>query len=252
MRAVGVLAVLLIAGSALVAQEQSSRAMEVWERVIGAKGGRTRLMQIENIQFTVRPEKKTLPLNVSLYVFPDKSWTYMDWSGTLLGKRLTVFDGAGVWELLDESGPQRRGIRENETFDLLEVQAWYLLETQWFRPRIFRIETKKIGRTEFDVVTAAYREWQLQYYVDKRSSMVRRVAAPNNSPEVRSLVTSLGGYVDFEEYSPVAGIMMPRRVTWPRDGVEIYDHQLNVKPHPELFTRKPALADGPNGWKANP
>jgi len=84
---------------------------------------------------------------------------------------------------------------------------------------------------------------EIEYFIDRGTSLVRRV-----SPEgpYGNVVTILW---DFMDYVPKDGIMMPSRMSSPDGGTFNLEFGFNVKYDPNLFTRKPALEDGPEGWK---
>jgi len=229
----------------------SPAAIELWERMIHAKGGREKLSQITNI-LTVdpRPRAPERPSFVDLFVFPNRLWSWSDNGQSVLGVSLWVFSESSTWSA-DYSprnrdkygttrGPSNTLLTEAR---LLEAHEHLLLETKWLKPVPLRVEVGRIGREQFDVVVANYAQtggWeQVQFYVDRQTSLVRRVR--------RSRAT-----VDLEGYKPVGGIMMPSVLILPGGRRRSSEYQFNVAYDPEIFSREPSLDDGPNGWKLRP
>ena len=50
------------------------------------------------------------------------------------------------------------------------------------------------------------------------------------------------------DYQPVGGIMMPSRMSSPDAGAFDLEIRLDVEYDSEIFERRPALEDGPDGW----
>ena len=233
--------------------DTSLAARELWERVLQAKGGRDQLNRIDNLLVTgFSPRDLEHPTGVDLFIFPNKRWLWSDNGETVLGTSLWVTDETGTWEAYYHPRNRiPRGTAWGPPNDLLkyrvlELHTDFLLETKWLKPVPLRVRVGRIGREEFDVVSVDYGtamrgSSQYEYYVDKKTFLVRRIVWRN--------VTT-----DFQDYRPIEGIMMPSRVTYVGKPTVSYSPEFafNVAYDPEIFKRKPSLDDGPNGWKLRP
>lgn len=256
-----VVCIALLAGSRVGGQTvPATDAKMVWEQTIQAKGGRERLHAIRNL-LTVEPRrgKPSRPYVVDLWVFPDKSWRWWDDLEGLLGLRLAVSSELGWWSVSEHRRPSQFRTANWSPPDkdfqnaVVAVQAEFLLETAWYQPRILALSSGRIGRREYHVITAEIPE-RVRYYIDKQTYLVRRLeSAEEWSPD--RLITLASQPWEFEDYASVEGIMMPKRQTIlnPRAGNTrfTFQFQFNVEYDPTIFDidRKPALEDGPEGWK---
>jgi hypothetical protein len=84
-------------------------------------------------------------------------------------------------------------------------------------------------------------QYEVDYYIDKQTSYVRRVVHPGN------LIT------EFDDYKSFEGIMMPTRIrngsTKTGQTTILAAFAFNVEYDPAIFERKPSLEDGPDGWR---
>ena len=248
--------VLLLTAVLVTGQTTEPDALrQVWERMIDAKGGRDRLLEIDTL-LMVQPRRGVpdRPWYVDLYAFPDQSWKWFDDRPELFGLILRVSDGNGKWFARD--GDSGDGIsttweppRETDQHDLIRIQGVYLLESRWIRPELLWLETGRIGFRRYDVITADLVGDRVQYYVDRETSLVRRIQPHDDSA---NNVFIDGTVWEFEDYIPVDGIMMPTRIEWDNSGTKLtyrWEYSFNVDYDPEVFSRRPALEDGPDGWK---
>ena len=235
-------------------------AQTVWEQTIKAKGGRERLHAIKNL-LAVEPSrgKPDRPYLVDLWVFPDKSWRWHDDLEGYLGLNLNVSSRLGWWSVSEHRRPSQYRTahwsppNQGRQNAVVAVQAEFLLETAWYQPRILSLSSGRIGRREYHVITAEIPE-RVRYYIDKQTYLVRRLESAEEWSPDRLIILAPQPW-EFEDYAPVDGIMMPKRQTVlnPRAGNTRYTFQFefNVEYEPTIFDidRKPALEDGPEGWK---
>jgi len=238
---------MILSSSALFCQwpSQISGADEIWEKVIAAKGGREQLLKISNCLVVYRQTKgKRLPIHVELYIFPERHWLWSN-QGGVLGTNIWVRDSMGTWRASDDGSG--RGVTwhpPSETDqDALRTQALFLMETKWFRPKILGLTQEQLGREEFDVVTVDAGRDHVKYYVDKKTSLVRRVSPVRRFGNVVSIA------VDLINYKLVQGIMMPSRYKSREGGTYDLEFAFDVEYDPGIFKRKPSIEDGPEGWK---
>lgn len=248
MRNLSVLFVFMLVSCSFVFCQSSfmlDRGNEIWDKTIAAKGGRAQLHKISNFLVVRRQTKlKQLPVNVGLFVLPDWYWSWWN-SGGIFGTEVWVHGSTGTWRASEDI--QGHGILwlppSQKTGDELRDQVLFLMETKWFQPTILSLTEERLGRDKVDVVTVGVDQDRVKYYIDKKTSLVRRV-----SP--------LGKYgnvvleaVDMMDYQPVQGIMMPSRTRSPEAGTYRLEFAFDVEYDPEIFNRKPAIEDGPEGWK---
>lgn len=172
--------VVAICATAQVA-EKPPTASEVWERAIAAKGGRERLHSIENVAGVGQRNGKLS--SSSLTVLPDKYWRYSDMRPLVWGIRIIVGDESDHWYVSTADGASgtdaiRRPPDPIYLNGLLTLQAFTLLESRWHRPVIKGLDSERIGRREYWVVTAQVETHELLYYIDKETYLVRRIREP--------------------------------------------------------------------------
>ena len=253
--------VLLLAAVLVMGQTREPDAVrQVWERMIEAKGGRDRLLEVDSLLMVWprRGDPDRLWYH-DLYVFPNRSWRWADHRpDDVFGLHLDVWDGNGRW-ITDGWPSDNYRIRTvwttphgAEQHALIRAQTVYLLESRWLRPELLGLETGRIGFRRYDVITANVGGNRLQYYVDRETSLVRRVQVPEGSESDIFDIFRDGAVWDLEDYVSVDGIMMPSRVEWDQSGTKNtyhWEYSFNVDYDPEAFSRRPALEDGPEGWK---
>ena len=241
----------LLLGAALASGQttEPDALRQVWERMIEAKGGRERLHEVDSL-LMIQPRHGVLerPLYSQLYVFPDWYWQWTEDTDDSLGPTtLRVLGANGTWTIWDKDGittywhpPER-----TDTQQLIYIQALHLLETRWFQPELLRLETGWIGFRRYDLITADVGSDRVQYYVDRETSLVRRMQPHDDSDNTIFHVAW-----DFEDYVRTDGIMMPSRMVETDLGrISTWEYSFNVDYDPEEFSRRPALEDGPEGWK---
>jgi hypothetical protein len=224
---------------------EPSNAVEVWEKALAAKGGREKLHAISNFLVVRKRPRRQSPNYSDLYIFPDRYWSWSN-SGGVLGTSLLVHDSTGTWEAYDDR--QGRGViwfspAETGEGDMENARALFLMETKWYKPKIVGLTTERLKKEEFEVVTVDAGRDRVKYYIDMKTSLVRRV-----SPEGRygKIVTIAE---DMMDYRSVQGIMMPSRTSTPEVGTYNLEFAFDVEYDPGIFKRKPSIEDGPDGWK---
>lgn len=244
-----VLAVVAFAGQT----QEVSRSQEIlktWERALQAKGGKERLERIQNLLIIdPRPKTPARPARVDLYAFPDKEWLWEDQGDSVLGLTLSVFDGDGSWIALSSrrNPPTVQRFPSNKPLEynrILDVHGDYFLITSWVDAQPVALTTGRIGPVEYDLLTVDFRfgseKKRVTYYVDRSTGLIRREVFPDYS----------GLAHDFENYKSIDGIMMPTRVTYtPQRFTYNFEFAFNVKFRPDIFTRRPSLENGPDGWR---
>jgi hypothetical protein len=222
-----------------------SRATEIWEKAIAAKGGKEQLQKISNFLVVQRQVKgKRLPVYVDLCIFPDRYWAWRNYGG-VLGKNVLVRDSTGIIEARDnQSGSRVLWFPPADSMgEEIKAQALFLMETKWFHPKILGLSEERLARETFDVVTVDAGRDLVKYYIDRKTSMVRRVSPAERYGNVVIIAE------DMLNYQPLKGIMMPSRMSSPEGGTYDLEFAFDVEYDPLIFKRKPSIEDGPDGWK---
>jgi len=242
----------LLASMCVITYSQSLQTSDVvvktWERVLLAKGGRQRLEAISNFLTIQRTNGRSSRIvHETLIVFPKKRWAWVD-LGAPFSTSINANNGSYFWEAYDKSRYDGTGIISGPTGlgderDLIQDQAIFLMETRGYHPKLLSSSLERIGREEFDVVSVDSGLGQIKYYIDKKTSLVRRIASTGKNGNIVAIP------VDFSDYRSVQGIMMPSKLAWGSGPSDNLEFAFDVDYDPAIFTRPPALEDGPEGWK---
>lgn len=160
--AIGVL--LFLSTSPTFAQVRSDvdrqEAERLWELVLKAKGGKERLLSVNNLQMSAHEKYwwwfKRYEINYAgLFVFPDKSWEWDDQRGTVFGMAIHIhnfetnkhvsYNDTGRGGLI---GPIHEPSRRN----LWQVQLHLLTHTKWIQPIPQRVRTGKVKERDVYIV----------------------------------------------------------------------------------------------------
>jgi len=226
----------------------SSGAAEIWEKALAAKGGKDRLHAIANfLVIHNRLRRSQIPYYSSLYILPNKYWLWEN-EGGVLGTKISANDGTGTWEAHNSGRYAGSGVTwwppdKTDVRRILQDQALFLMETRSYRPKILELKTERLGRVEYDVITVDAGLDRVKYYIDRKTSLVRRVSPVERYGNVVTIAAEL------VDYRPVQGIMVPSRIKYREGGTYDLKFAFDVEYDPEIFKRKPAIEDGPEGWK---
>ena len=261
-----VLLVCLCSTSSL-AQSQSdtqelSRAHQVWEQSIHAKGGRERLESVRSIFISSRTKywhglRRYEVFTEQLNVLPDRFWLWQDYRPDVFGVTVELYDfdkGIKYVTSSDVAAPKPRAIEPNETvlsrtYGLLG----YLMETKWLKPKLIGLDESSLHRRKVDVVHTvltdqpagfAPEKIYIDFWIDRETHLPAKVVYTLNRPGQKGSPLE----VWFPEYVEVNGIKVPSQteIDGVRDRIVV---QLNVSHKEELFTRPPTIAAGPDAWK---
>jgi hypothetical protein len=240
-----------------------SRAQQIWERAIVAKGGRERLESVRSILISQRSKywhglKKFEVFTVELNVFPGKSWLWDDYRPDVFGLTVEVYNFDTGIKYLSNSEvppPQLQAIRADETvlsntYGLLG----YLMETKWLKPQVIGLDEAAIGRRKVDVVHTRLKDDVEGYlpedlYID--FSIDRETHLPAKVSYSRMKIGEKGPWteVTLSEYVDVNGIKVPSKISIEGETNRVVV-QLNVDYDEGIFSNPPSIADGPGAWRA--
>lgn len=228
-------------------REDSTReAQRLWEQAVAAKGGRGRLSQVES--FAVYYEETWrnflwIPVHrgpvVSFYVFPDKFWYWSD-EPALFKLTVSMLDLERNISCVVRGHPPSPHCTTVKVTPfpeerMTQPQYLYLLETKWVKPVPVSVSRDWIGLKPVDVVTTRVDNRRVDYFLDRKTHLPRRVAI---------FYGERAETYNFSEYVEVNGIMMPGKQKRGRINFEI-----NPAYDENLFLRKPSVEAGPDAWR---
>lgn len=236
------------------AEGTQARARELWEQAVAAKGGRERLRRIESLY--VERAQPGGDRDYYFYAFP-RYWFNYTYGGRREDTAKTVHNGPrGVTWWLPPNGATARQ-SESSADDLsapLVAQFTYLLVTRWLEPRPLSARRERLGLRRVDVLEVDAGGWLVTYYLDPETHLPVKLIAPEGElPRARGERHKV---VQFEDYAPVDGVMMPRAVTHSHTTVrrkwkERVAYEFNPRHDPRFFEQPPTLRTTPHSWRAD-
>ncbi len=234
--------------------QTGSKAEEIWELAINAKGGRDRLQSITNMVVSsstrMSHERKVSDThNESLYVFDDnRSWTWDDLRPSVFGLTIAMHDGkTGKQYNVTYGGAPFRGLvdinppsKNTNGAGLIH----YFLETKWNKPIPESVTRGKVGSKAVDIVRTSFLDEQVDFAFDVHSHLLLRVVFYSGGiPKNR---------IRMSDYVAVSGVQMPTQGTLEQsDGEVKYNVRvsLNVDFDETIFTTPPPFDRGPEVWR---
>jgi hypothetical protein len=222
-------------------------AVQAWEKLIEAKGGREKLEGIRTFYFR---ERGSAGRDIrTLYAMPRLFWQWDDSHTPMFGVTVSQADlDRGTTASLNVSS-QFKPVLEKSTMPtkLVGVDdrlAAYLIETKWLKPVPVGC---KIGEEKQGTVVLLEAEAQgarLVYHLDATTYLPLRLSVPEGS---------LTWEHYLEDYQRVGGIMLPSRRR------EIFgslvpvnltvSYEINPAYDSELWKRDPSVEAGPDAWR---
>lgn len=207
------------------ADASRERAVALWEEAIRAKGGRERLLAVENflITSTVDGQAKrgsAITETERLYAAPGKAWIFkytpdydVSVEATVInpGRNLCMVTMGPVGS--SGSVPQFSYCTPTTPTEYLAQDPLiYLMETSWIKPVPVRARTEGKGDKQIDVVETQVGALHVDFYLHRKTRLPFKVVT-DKFYGVPQLTDKLGMTVYLEKYEAVDGIQMPRRVT---------------------------------------
>jgi hypothetical protein len=251
--------------SPAAAPDQRADAEALWNQAVAAKGGRDRLEAVRNLVVTerttytksTRADMTTGFTRQRLYVFPARLWEFVDERPGKLGFHMQSFD---LEQRVGWSGagrlPDRQGIIDGVTNDLLHGQLLYLLETAYLKPEPTGARSGMVGRVAVDIVETRLSSSDVRavYYLERQRHLPIRVvlfytvSIPLDVPLApqsfaREDHYTLGNYVDVD------GLQMPTvAMLEGPDKKNTTSYRINVDYDEQVFTTRPSQPQL-NGWE---
>ena len=241
----------------VASQNTREEAERLWEQAIAAKGGRERLYSISNLQLSVRDKQRwwfrRVPYEIeALYVFPGKSWEWIDQTGSIFGFVIWMrnYEENIHWTYIDRgkgssASPSQDQAKYRSGMNLIiNAQLKYLMETRWVKPIPVSVEQGRIGGHAVDIVRTVVREYpkgeeRVSFALDRKSHLPRQVI-------YHSVVSGkeYSGGVSLSDYAAINGVQMPGKV-----GRDRTIYQFNVDYNQQVFELAPSPKTGIDAWK---
>lgn len=254
-------AVMEVVAGASAQQDEQAVAQALWDQAIAAKGGRARLEGVRNLVVTKESRSRgstgeVLTFFQRLYVFPAHFWEVADFRPVLgVGQRIFDLEHNVGWGT-GSAAIEGQGFVDWFTYDMLEGQFLYLLETPFLKPSVSRSRSGSAGRRPVDIVETTIRsegpyryhaDIHVDYYIDRQSHLPVRAEISTitripqgEAPSIAQRTFkherryNLGNYVDVD------GLQMPTLVIW--EGVNdigTTSYRINVDYDERVFTERP-------------
>lgn len=233
--------VLLYSGN-IVAQDQDvEKAKELWELAIEAKGGREQINKVQNILKSVSYGKEHG--SVELFVLPEKWWRFSN-EAEPLGKQVVMNNLAqDLYYVSYDNNPQSFTKTEKRgKVSLIETQLYFLLETKWIKPVPFDYSIEQIGGEKTNVVKTMVEEKPVNFYFDKKTHLVVKIAHLNDKGKIYS-------WVSFSDYVMLDGIQIPTKIGYESNRKSSTNIKFNVDYDETLFETPPTVVAGRDAWK---
>lgn len=246
-----------------IAQPAGEReAREMWEKLIAAKGGRGRLYQVRSVHilcqatepYRVRGYEGLGTRNETLFVLPNKFWSWTDDRPGSFGLDVMVYNGernVAWWASHSDPGNvQQSAASDDYRYALVNTTLLYLMENQWIRPAPVYLEPGTLAGKKIVILHAVWDKYKAEYYLDPVTHLPLKVKIRGLASDgVQRVFASMA----LREYVSVDGIQMPQReggydadTTNPR---LICTHEFNVDYDATIFNHAPRIEDGPEAWR---
>ena len=242
------LAVFALASAKTMAQTTPCNAQSVWERMIEAKGGRSKLHSVDTLfvsgDYVWRNLLVTHRLQVrDLYRFPDFLWGWYNNGTAMLGTSIShcyLDRGLCLVVLGPSQNPQVGRQPIDPSTSVLQEVSVLLLETRWRKPVLGACS--ELGGAP--TIEAIYNDLSYLFHLPKDATLPDRV----DIVEPRGTTTyTLSGYERFD------GVMLPtrhERAYGMRPPLVLkMKYEINPDYDRSLPNREPSLSEGPDSWR---
>jgi len=144
-------------------------------------------------------------------------------------------------------------------WEIYYAQLYYLVETQWLKPRPVQVHSGMIEHQPVDIIQtvvhfpqaprAVDAGYRVDFHLDKFSHLPLEIAFPSDD----SQGTSYGRgtyYVRLADYADENGIQIPRKIGHMRKPDIPVTVQFNVDYDANIFERPPSVKAGPDAWRS--
>jgi hypothetical protein len=235
--------------------DPKQEAQRLWELALAAKGGRERLYNIRNTVISSRSEymttsqRKNQLRTESLFVFPNKLWSWDDNRPDVLGLRVEMYNfDTNMHYIINPDYPHDpprpiMGTRKSDSYTYGLVS--YLLESRWLKPILLNVRQDTIGHQKVDIVQTKVNDYRVDFAMDRQTRLPIRVTYYHmqDGKEVFDLAQ------DLSEYTEVGGIKVPQMLKDDEGGMTHLRLQFNVEYDESIFVRPPPIEAGPEAWR---
>jgi hypothetical protein len=235
--------------------EVKDQAERLWELALAAKGGREKLHNIRNMVMSTRSEymtssrQKNQIRTESLFVFPNKLWSWDDYRPDVFGLRVEMYNfDTKMHYVINQDFPNEIpkpiiGARKSDSYTYGLVS--YILESQWLRPILLKVRKDNVGPREVDVVQTKLNDYRVDFFIDRQTRLPIRVEYyhTQDGKEIFDLAQ------DLLEYTEVGGIKVPQILKDDKGGMTRVQFQFNVDYDENIFLKPPPIEAGPEAWR---
>ncbi len=249
--------------------ENRTRAQQLWEEAIRAKGGRERLHSIQNylVSSTINVEAQrggSYTEKERLHAFPGRAWLFEYTEEFDIEVEATVINverNLCMVTLAPASiGSGIPGVSYclPTTFaeSVVQDSIIYLMETKWFRPVPLRTRESRTGLKRVDVVETVVGDLRVDFYLDRKTKLPIKLVT-DQYYGIKEGTHPLGLTVYLDNYETVDGIKMPRSVIREpnhfieriRRDFEFARYKFNVAYEESIFNQPASRKARAGDWK---
>ena len=245
--------VLVAYHGAPIRNAQAQSPTDVWEKVLAAKGGRDRLLQVRSFAWASDsgPGSAGSERYQFVMMLPDRYWSWEDHRPGRMGFGAEVWNAVtkqhwmgrngGPASVVSWDGPTERARLRMRR----ENQLVFLLETSFVAPTVHRATAAAGDRIELDGTAPGFAS--LKYLIDRRSYLPVRITLTPELPVAGSNKTTIGVPVtyDIAAYASYGGLQLPSQIA----GLGTLTYVVNPDLNPKLFETPPNGVTSGNAWR---
>lgn len=237
--------------------QPDKEAERLWELAIKAKGGRERLLGVENLlvqqgkPYDESLKGRNVGYQVSLFVFPYKAWGWNDQRPSVFGLDVGMRNyGTGMYYNMTPDDPAKNlkqlspSTKQGIPYDSFHLI--YFMETRWIKPIPLKARKGKSHNKLADVVEVSANGQHWEFYLDTESHLPFQL----NFFTVTNGKETEGDPYYLSDYTEVDGIKVPQNVVREYSEKSPSKVQINVNYDESIFAAPTKLEDGPNAWHA--
>ena len=240
------------AGVAVSDDETATKARELWEKVLEAKGGRERLRKITNL-YVVADQGQGYRQS-TLNVFPDYRFDFA-YEPVEENTSIEVSNAKKgiVWWQIHGNAAKPRKYEAEDVYRNLHAQVIYLLVTSDIDPVPLRLRKEWLGLKRVDVIEVEAQGWRVDYYIDPKTHLPLRVVLPNGLKAHER--GDMNHVITLDDYAAVDGVMMPHKATHtyttnPEKLEDRLKFEINAAYDPQVFEVAPTRRTNGESWRA--
>lgn len=246
---------------------QETRAQQIWEQSLVAKGGRERLYSVRNmvisssgsykpLKFKIKPDgevssrsgKQSGIFSEVLYVFPDMLWSWTDYRPAVFGLRVSMYNYDTKTKYVISDGEPNHPAEAFTEHELAGrgfpiTQLMYLMESKWLKPKLVKVTTERIGFRVVDVVQTEVDGLRYDFAIERKTHLPVRFTS--YSQYKGKVYTHVNGLYD---YTDVDGIKVPLTIELEDGHKEKSNIRFNVEYNEKIFTNPPSIEAGHKAW----